>query len=57
METEGKKQPFKQSPEPLLQWSSILTREVYAGNDAHAKELPPLLPKQLVGLQIAPNVS
>ena len=38
-------------------WQSLLRRQEYAGHDAHAKELPQLLPQQPVWLQKAPNTS
>ena len=38
-------------------WQSLLKRQEYAGYDAHAKELPQLLPQQPVWLQKAPNTS
>ena len=38
-------------------WQSLLKRQEYAGHDAHAKELPQLLPQQPVWLQKAPNTS
>ena len=36
---------------------SLLKRQEYAGHDAHANELPHLLPQQPVWLQKAPNTS
>ena len=38
-------------------WQSLLKRKEYAGHDAHAKELPQLLPQQPVWLQKVPNIS
>ena len=38
-------------------WQSLLKRQEYAGQDAHAKELPQLLPQQPVWFQKAPNTS
>ena len=38
-------------------WWSLQKRQEYAGNDAHAKELPQLLPQQPVWPQKAPNTS
>ena len=38
-------------------WQSLLKGQEYAGYDAHAKELPPLLPQQPGWLQKEPNVS
>ena len=38
-------------------WQNLLKRQEYAGHDAHAKELPRLLPQQPIWLQEAPNTS